>query len=253
MTRITVALMALLLTQMTWGEVNVRTGPHDKRVVTFQYQENEVYTINAHYNQETVVRFHEDEFFIWTGAGDTEGWTVDQHEHMLFLKPVANDADTNMNVVTQDRATNELRYYTFELNALTAGSNEVGTWSIEMRDSRRARRNNLANIRRNEATQKTADEAATLPIVVRDMDFNYRGNGDRALAPQKMFDDGKFTYFQFAPQQTLPAITAIEGNKQQLIVNRHQEGVYTVVHQTADEFLLRLNDQQLLISYQGKR
>ncbi len=252
MKRMPIVLLALLLAQTSWGEVNVRPGPHDKRIATFRYQENEVYTINAHYKQETVVRFHEEEQFIRSGSGYTEGWSVEEHEHMLFIMPIADDVDTNLNVVTQDRVTKELRYYIFELNALTGGSNEIGTWSIEMRDPRRNHRASRATIKRKDAAELAAEEAATLPIVVENLDFNYGGSGDWELAPQQIFDDGKFTYFQFG-QQTLPLIVSIEGNKEQMIVNRHEEGVYTVIHQTAEEFLLRLNKLQFLITYQGKR
>jgi len=246
-------LLILLATPISWAEMDTRPGLHDGRVVTLQYKENEVYTVNAHYTQVTIVRFHEDEKFISTRGGDALGWDVVEHEHMLFLKPIAEDADTNMNVVTQDRKTGELRYYAFELNALPTDSNEMGTWSVEIQDPRRTRWLHDAAIEREVNAQRDRKAAATLPIIVQNLDFDYEGDGDWELSPKQIFDDGKFTYFLFEKQQALPLLVSIEDGKQGMIINRHEEGLYTVIHQISNEYLLRLNELEFRIHYSGDR
>src|SRR5690606_40040164 len=51
-----------------------------------------------------------------------------------------------------------------------------------------------------------ASSQAVLPGSAAAYDFAYRLSGDRRVAPVQVFDDGRTTWLQFQPGQTLPAV-----------------------------------------------
>lgn len=59
-------------------------------------------------------------------------------------------------------------------------------------------------------------------------DFSWRLSGDRQAGPIQIFDDGRSTWLQFAPQQPIPAIFSRSEQGDQLLAHRTQ-GPYVVV------------------------
>ncbi|TIU13753.1 MAG: conjugal transfer protein TrbG, partial [Mesorhizobium sp.] len=82
-----------------------RPGNLDGRVTSVVYQLNNVVTVNATYGISTMIIFDEDERFETISLGDTESWQVAPAEkgNILFVKPIAKNVTTNMNVVTTKR------------------------------------------------------------------------------------------------------------------------------------------------------
>lgn len=70
-------------------------------------------------------------------------------------------------------------------------------------------------------------------------DFSYRIEGDARVAPLQIFDDGQQTYFQFREAQ--PAIFAINGDKQLVIVAAQRDGSYVVASRIEREFVFLLD------------
>ena len=69
--------------------------------------------------------------------------------------------------------------------------------------------------------------------------WSYSWAGDQRSKPVRIFDDGKFTYLQFADGQPLPAIFAVDENGEESLVNSHQRGQFTVVERREAQFSLR--------------
>lgn len=246
-----------IVSSIAWAEMDVRNSPVDGRVTTLEYRKGEVYSINGRYGQQTVVRFHEDEDFRFIGGGNDGGWEITRYAHMLSIIPLSYDVNTNLNITTQDRVTGELRYYVFALNALAANSDEIETWSVEFKNTKGRELPYYSEtvappVQRSEVKEVPAPSKGPL-IALAAIDANYGYNGDAALIPRRIFDDGKFTYFEFPETMMPPMILAIEDGGQRLIVNRHEAGIYTVVQQVADGYILMLGDLEARIHYQGKR
>jgi len=243
-----------IISSVALGEAGVNSSLLDGRVTTLEYRKGEVYAINARFGQQTLVRFHEDEVFRYIGSGKSAGWEILPNDHQLTVQPISHNADTNLHITTQDRVTGEIRYYTFELNALSADSNEIGTWSIEFKNTKdRSLPYYSASVTPPAILKTVQVPDTTLRIELATMDFNYGYSGDDVLTPVRVFDDGKFTYFEFPESMAIPIILTLEGGEQRLIVNRHEEGIYTVVQQVASEYVLVLGDLETHIHYRGKR
>lgn len=58
--------------------------------------------------------------------------------------------------------------------------------------------------------------------------------------PSAVFDDGRFTYFEFAGAREIPAVYAHGSDGEPVRVNWHMEPPFVVVHRTARKFTLRL-------------
>src|SRR5690606_29792227 len=74
-------------------------------------------------------------------------------------------------------------------------------------------------------------------------DFAYRLSGDRRVAPVQVFDDGRTTWLQFQPGQTLPAVfvSAQAGSLSDgQLASYTQQGPYLVLNGTADTLVLRI-------------
>jgi hypothetical protein len=84
-------------------------------------------------------------------------------------------------------------------------------------------------------------------------DFAYRLSGDRRVAPVQVFDDGRTTWLQFQPGQTLPAVfvasSAEEAGGQ--LASYTQQGPYLVLNGTAKAFVLRIGAITARAEYTG--
>lgn len=84
-------------------------------------------------------------------------------------------------------------------------------------------------------------------------DFAYRLSGDRRVAPVQVFDDGRTTWLQFQPGQTLPAVfvaTSAETSGGQL-ASYTQQGPYLVLNGTANALVLRIGAITARAEYTG--
>jgi type IV secretion system protein VirB9 len=66
-------------------------------------------------------------------------------------------------------------------------------------------------------------------------------NGEDA-EPTLVFDDGRFTYFEFPGAREIPAVFAHGSDDEATRVNWHMRGNFVVVQRTARRFTLRLGD-----------
>jgi len=108
------------------------------------------------------------------------------------------------------------------------------------------------------ALQGTADMAcasarSASPDSATAYDFAYRLSGDRRVAPVQVFDDGRTTWLQFQPGQTLPAVfvaTSAEASDGQL-ASYTQQGPYLVLNGTANALVLRIGAITARADYTG--
>jgi type IV secretion system protein VirB9 len=195
-----------------------KPGSRDARVTSVTYQANNVVKVYATYGISTMIIFDEDERFETISLGDTESWQVVPAEkgNILFVKPVARNVPTNMNIVTTKRIYYlELRDYPPD-----AGRKVFGIRFIYPEK-------NL-----NAALRKEAEYRAAYPnmsnIDKENVNLDYSFSGDAALKPLMVFDDGTKTYFKFGGRT--PAIFE---------VNFRKEGEYVVVDGVATQYTLR--------------
>jgi type IV secretion system protein VirB9 len=212
-------------------------GIADARVKVIAYHDNDVYKLKGHYGFTTIIEFGQHERIETISLGDSAAWQVSKlnRSNMLLIKPLEQNADTNMNVLTNQHI------YTFQLAAEKASSPDADDLIFRLRftypDDRDAGITNY-----NSASEPSASSSSGPELTAKNLNFNYSYSGAKALQPERVFDDGKFTYFQFKTLDATPAVFLVDEKGNESLINFTTEGPYLVVERTGRQFTLRDGD-----------
>lgn len=213
MTRPLLALLLLLCTAAREPE----PGPTDPHIQSVLYIPDEVVLLNGAIGWQIMLEFGADERIENVSIGDALAWQVtpNKRARILFLKPLIRNAATNMTVVT-DR-----RRYAFQLQ--TSARSAFTPWVVRF-------------VYPAEVVE-ALEEPPIVAQVVSNLAYTIGGHPD--IAPQRVWDDGTMTYFEFAREQPIPAIFANGPGKEESLVNTQTRGRVIVVQQRAGRFTLR--------------
>ncbi|MBN9079385.1 MAG: P-type conjugative transfer protein VirB9 [Rhizobiales bacterium] len=211
----------------SWAAQTPRPGTLDARITSVVYQPNNVVKVYATYGISTMIIFDEDEKFETISLGDTESWQVVPADkgNILFVKPVAKNVATNMNIVTTKRI------YYLELHdfAPDAGHQTFGIRFVYPEKDLNAQLRQEAEFRAASPNISSIDKA--------NVNIDYSYSGTAALKPSMIFDDGKKTFFKFTGR--VPAIFAVNSDFSETLRNFRKEGDYIVVDGVAPQYTLR--------------
>ncbi len=206
-----------------------RSLPVDHRVHVIQYQPDQVYKMDGHYRYQSTIEFEPDEEIKTISMGDSTAWMINPSGHRLFLKPVENDATTNMTLITNKRV------YLFELHAHETNDIDDPKMVFIMRFAY-----NRSNGLNSEGSYLDAVPEADLLENPEKYNTDYTISGSDVIAPLRIFDDGEFTYFQFHDKNAeVPAFYWVDGEGNESIINYRTRGDYIVVERVNARFTLR--------------
>ncbi|TPM24227.1 conjugal transfer protein TrbG [Mesorhizobium sp. B2-3-5] len=229
------ALVVCELTTPASGAQAPKAGALDARVTSVAYQENNVVRVSATYGISTMIVFDEDERFETISLGDSESWQVVPADkgNILFVKPIARNVATNMNVVTNRRI------YFLEL-ADSAPDSGRQVFGIRFSYPDKSLNAGL----RQEAERRLAwPNIAGIDKANVNIDYSY--SGDARLKPSLVFDDGHKTFFTFSGR--VPAIFGVNSDFSETLKNFRKEGEYIVLDGVSTQFTLRDGDQWICI------
>lgn len=210
-------LLALAMFALT-AETLPRPGPVDPHIQRVLYDPEQVVALHGAIGWQIMIEFGGDERIENVSIGDSLAWQVTPNKRakMLFLKPLLRNANTNMTVVTS------LRRYAF---ALSTGPRERRTpWVLHFDYP--------------PPVVELVPEPPPPPPVK--LNFGYSRLGDGSVMPTRVWDDGRQTYFEFAPETPIPAIFAWgPGKDNESLVNVATRGRIQVVQQLGQRFILR--------------
>lgn len=205
-------------------------SPVDPRIRTVVYNPRQVVTITGQPGYQMVIEFGPGERIENISIGDSQAWqaTPNRKADLLFLKPIDVVPSTNMTVVTN------MRRYNFELLAVAATKRRAQTFDIRF-------------VYPNE--ELAAARALPVETPISDAlppegwNFAYSYSGAKTNVPARVFDDGRFTYFQWPNGVDTPAIFAVTPDGKESLVNHITKGRYLIVEQLSPQFVLRAGDQ----------
>lgn len=198
----------------------------DHRLQSVVYSPNEVYKFTGHYDYQSMIEFEDDEEINTVSMGNSVTWQVVPATNRLFLKPIQDDALTNMTVVTNKRI------YNFELHAREAEGIDDPQLIFVMRFVY-GRSSGLA-------VNNYFDSVPDPMLEPQKYNFNYSITGVEEISPIRIFDDGEFTYFEFRDKNAdVPAFFMVHSDGSESIINFRTRGNYIVVERVASQFTLR--------------
>ena len=208
---------------------NSRSLPVDHRVHTIKYQPDQVYKMEGHYRYQSAIEFEEGEEISTISMGDSTAWMMNPSGNRLFLKPVEQDATTNMTLITNKRV------YLFELHANETDDIDDPKMVFVMRFAY-----NNSNGVGGESNYLDSVPEPDLLENPEKYNTDYTISGSDEVAPIRIFDDAEFTYFQFRDKNAeVPAFYWVDNEGNESIINYRTRGDYIVVERVSSRFTLR--------------
>ncbi|MDK7585083.1 TrbG/VirB9 family P-type conjugative transfer protein [Alcaligenes phenolicus] len=234
-TAFAVALACLVATPALALDLPKQAGT-DHRIRYANYDPHNVTQLDSVIGVGTMIELEEGENYLFHVFGDSEAYEFTEYTNHLFLKPVVDQADTNLIVVT-DR-----RNYTFRIEYHNERETKQALYKLIMRypDSEAIE----ARQQQHEKTVQTAFSQVGLPVNWQ----AYSKSGDLDLAPIHAWDDGHQTWMQFAPTAEIPAIYRVTDDGQEVLTNYHMADHRTMVlHRTSARWHIRLGGNVVAI------
>lgn len=219
-------LALLCLPSALAADVRPVPGTGDPRIQTVLYDPEQVILLQVAVGYQLTLEFGSDERIENVAVGDSGAWQVTPNKRgdHLFIKAAQNGVVTNMTVVT------DVRTYVFSLTPAGGPSPDL-PFTVGFRFAPAA----IAAI---------VADAPKLEI------GRYKLRGKRALRPSAMDDDGVHTYLEWSPNQTMPAVFAIDAEGQESLVNGMVRDGRYVIDSVSKRLIFRLGDR---IAYATRR
>lgn len=225
--------------------------PGDTRLVQFEYDADNTFLILSRPKFVTHLEFGADERIQAVAGGDTKFWEVTptQNRRHLFVKPIYEQLETSLTVITDKRS------YQFVLRSTGPGAKwyQRVTWRYGetlMLDMREAEEKSVEADKTARAAEKDKQEQ-TLAVGVnpKDLRFDYSIDGNAPFRPVSLFDDGKFTWIRMpAKLVELPALFGMTEAGELSIVNYVVQGDYLLAQRVMDRGVLKLGKQEIRFS-----
>lgn len=231
MLRLFICFMILWLPFKGYSMKEPKSLAIDRRLGVIVYSPFDVHKYTGYYGYQSSIIFSEDETIETMSMGDSTSWQMVPNGNRLFLKPIDPDATTNMTLITNKRI------YYFELHAKEAKSIHEDGLMFAVRflypddpDSTGLQGGALSS-------QVVGEPDLTNKALY---NFEYTISGPNSIAPIKIFDDGKFTYFEFRDKTSeLPAIFYVDKKGNEGLINFRIVGRYVVVESIRERFTIR--------------
>jgi type IV secretion system protein VirB9 len=198
----------------------------DPRIKVVAWAPNEVIKYTGYYRVQTSWEFAPDEEIQTISMGDSVAWMMNPLGNRLFIKPVEQDATTNMTIITNKRV------YLIELHAADAKSVDDKNVTWVLRFIYPSDESNFTS---------TIDQVPDLDTEdLSKYNFRYTVSGSQSVTPLRIFDDGEFTYFEFRDiNGEIPAFYQVDSQNNEALINYRTRGPYIVVERVAPRFTLR--------------
>lgn len=194
----------------------------DARMTHIKYNPEDVVRVRTKVGVSTLIQLATGERIVTSennsgsiAIGDSEAWELSHVGNNIFLKPKAEDPDTNLIVTT-----NKGRTYVFQLV-----ESKFPHYLVKMTYDKPI----SSDGRKNE-----------VPCFDGSVNFNYDKWGHSSIAPNHMWDDGRFTCLKFNTHAEIPVIYKVSADKTESLVNYHFEDDIMVLHTISKEYRLRL-------------
>lgn len=215
----------------------------DERLTQRLYNADEVVRIDGRMGVQATVAFADEEHIENVAVGDAESWqiTPNKRANLLFVKPLAAAARTNMTVVT-DKHT-----YYFDL---IAGPRANPLYALKFTypaEPKSAKAEALG-------PALTDAERAALdaePVDPAQLNFAWATKGPPKLLPQRLYDDGEMTYAVWAKDVPVPAILVTNEKGDEGPVNFSVRGETIVIDGVPSRLILRVGRDRAQLDYKG--
>lgn len=222
-------LLLLVLTGQALAEGVPKAGHRDSRIRNAAYDPDQVFVIETNLRFATTIHFGRGERFEAVIAGDTESFDITPISdlgNVVSIKPHIAKAATNMMVITNKR-----------------------TYSFLLREGYvRGANGHFFEVRFSYPEEKKPGPTLLAKGYEPPKNYAYKVAGKAKFQPSTVYDDGRYTYFQFAEGVEQPAIFKADETGRERTVNWTQQGAVVRVLGVNGFWTLRIGDRTLCIT-----
>ncbi|MDG6896372.1 TrbG/VirB9 family P-type conjugative transfer protein [Volucribacter amazonae] len=207
----------------TQAEDIPKSTKYDYRVKNVIYNPDNITRINVSSGITTLIQFSPSEYITETegGAaiGDPLAWKVNIRGNNVWIRPAAEEPDTNLTIVTNKR--------TYLFNLVSVSNRNKASWSVRFSYPE---------------PKKEIINPWAKPCSGGTYNYRYFAKGDKNLFPIEVWDNGIFTCMAIKPGTDMPVVFKKLPDGKEGLVNSHIENGYIVIHEVNPEYRLRLGD-----------
>ncbi|HGJ5878408.1 MAG TPA: TrbG/VirB9 family P-type conjugative transfer protein [Arsenophonus nasoniae] len=221
-----VFMMLLLFSYEALAVVIPKSSGLDPRVQEVFYQPDNVTVVKVKEGIATLIQLENDEVVdgdaAGMGLGDPLAWNVSVRGNNIFLRPIAEQPETNIALVTNKR--------TYSILLRSAGQS-APTFLMRFRYPPKP-------VVPNVLTGKTRQERSCTDGGW--VNLAYQVKGSENLTPDAVWDDGIFTCIKWNNARDLPVVYRLLPDGKEQLVNYHMNKNIMVLHDVAAQFVMRL-------------
>lgn len=219
----------------------------DPRIREVAYDPAAVYRIAGAFRTATQIVFSPDETIRHAAIGDSVAWEVAAEGSVLFLKPRERHQATNLLVVTERGGA--IRHYAFELVAREPGDRTAIAYQVRFRypaDDQAAAAQALA-VQAEAVERRLIGLELERGVVEGTRNLAWSAQGDAALQPSEVSDNGRFTVLRFPGVQPLPAVFEVGEDGSERLIPYDVRGEFVVIHGVTRGLRLRRGQSVLCL------
>ena len=226
--------------------LSVPVAAADRRVVSRPYVADDVVVIEGQAGVQASIAFAESEQIENVAIGDAGSWQVtpNKRANMLFVKPLAPRARTNMTVVTDKRT------YFFDLVASPA-SRPVYMLRFAYPPEPKPEIAQAATPKEPLKPEEHGLTEGEKPVDPAKLNFAWGKRGDARLLPSQVYDDGTMTYLTWPAGAEQPAILVRDEKGSEGPVNYAVRGEVIVIEGVPPMILLRAGKASAELEFRG--
>ncbi len=252
------AALLLAVSGLAHGEAQSIAMPGDAKLVVFNFDANNTFTILTMPGNITDINLNEGEKVTAMALGDSVQWVTAKADGHIFIKPTRPNIFTSATLVTDQR--------TYQLTLRS--SPEGGKWYqrvswkypdlIVMKQSEQeaqakaqklAAEAILAEEKKRQAEQIAVSVNKAPGNPVADLNFEYTVTGNAEFKPTQVFDNGKMTWLKMPiKNQEWPATFILDESETTEIINPLRDGDFIKIPRLFKRCVLKLKDKEVIVT-----
>ena len=234
-------LSALLVSGAALAELTPAFGDYDPRIRVVPYNKSQVIKLVTFFGVSSHIEFSKSETILDIATGDPTAWEIIPRTSNLYIRPKAENPDTNLTIVTNKRT------YQFALFTAKRSEKDKSAWldpniiyslSFSYDDEDEAKAKALQNAIELKEKLNQAQEALSNQSNIID-NIDYWVAGSKEISPTKAKDDGRFIYLTFSNNRDIPSIYEVNEFGEEFLMNSNVEGNTVIIHRMVKQLRLR--------------
>lgn len=241
--------LASIAAQPSFAEVNPIAMPGDTKLVVFNYDQNNTYSILTTPGMITDIELGPDEKLSAMAFGDSIQWITADADGHIFVKPTVTGLTTSATIVTSKRS------YQLTFRSVSEGEKwyQRVSWHYPQILLMKKEEEKKAQEVEVEKKQQQEEQVVNPDANVTALNFDYSVEGDAPFKPDQVFDDGTFTYIKISQKsQEMPALFILNSDGQAELANYVVKGNYMMLQRIAEKILLKLGHDEIKITKKKK-